>query len=319
MNAQKDKKAQQAKSKSWHIQQEKILKDWGESSSCYRYLHFKAYQKHKATSMAFTLPIIIISTFTGTANFAQETFPDAWQEYVPLGIGGLNLLAAIMTTVLQFLKANELMEGHRVASISYGKLSRTIKLELALPIYERSLGGMDMIDRCRTEYDRLIEQSPPVPKDVLKKFDQKFPPDKENFTRPEISDIEEIELFDSVKEQKSVVNVASAFKKKMSDANVFAKKLMGLQPTEPKAKELNVLKSKGLSTASSFADEAKQRVNAELMALRNKGIVSVGPPEPEETDTEPDSGPEDPTPDPQDESASESEEVPQDIDIKIQS
>lgn len=319
MNAQKDKKAQQAKSKSWHIQQEKILKDWGESSSCYRYLHFKAYQKHKATSMAFTLPIIIISTFTGTANFAQETFPDAWQEYVPLGIGGLNLLAAIMTTVLQFLKANELMEGHRVASISYGKLSRTIKLELALPIYERSLGGMDMIDRCRTEYDRLIEQSPPVPKDVLKKFDQKFPPDKENFTRPEISDIEEIELFDSVKEQKSVVNVASAFKKKMSDANVFAKKLMGLQPTEPKAKELNVLKSKGLSTASSFADEAKQRVNAELMALRNKGIVSVGPPEPEETDTEPESGPEDPTPDPQDEPASESEEVPQDIDIKIQS
>jgi hypothetical protein len=292
MNSEKEKKAQALKSKSWHVQQEKILKDWGESSSCYRYLHFKAYQKHKATSMAFTLPIIIISTFTGTANFAQETFPDTWQEYVPLGIGGLNLLAAIMTTVLQFLKANELMEGHRVASISYGKLSRTIKLELALPIYERSLGGMDMIDRCRTEYDRLIEQSPPIPRDVLKKFDKKFPADRENFTRPEISDIEEIELFDSIKEQKTVVNVASAFKKKMSDANIFAKKLMGLNPTDEKITEMNVFKSKGLSTTSTFADEAKNRVNQELLALRNKGIVSVGPPAAEETEPEIESEPE---------------------------
>jgi hypothetical protein len=292
MNSEKEKKAQALKSKSWHVQQEKILKDWGESSSCYRYLHFKAYQKHKATSMAFTLPIIIISTFTGTANFAQETFPDAWQEYVPLGIGGLNLLAAIMTTVLQFLKANELMEGHRVASISYGKLSRTIKLELALPIYERSLGGMDMIDRCRTEYDRLIEQSPPIPRDVLKKFDKKFPADRENFTRPEISDIEEIELFDSIKEQKTVVNVASAFKKKISDANIFAKKLMGLNPTDEKINEMNVFKSKGLSTTSTFADEAKNRVNQELLALRNKGIVSAGPPADEETEPEIESEPE---------------------------
>lgn len=265
------------KSKAWHIQQEKILKDWGESSSCYRYMHFKAYQKYKSTSMAFTLPIIIISTLTGTANFAQETFPEDWRSVVPLGIGGLNLIAAIMTTVLQFLKANELMEGHRVASISYGKLSRTIKLELALPIYERSLGGMDMIDRCRTEYDRLIEQSPPVPKDVLKKFDQKFPSDKEKFTRPEISEIEEIELFDSVKETKAVANVASMFKKKMSDANVFTKKLMGFQPTEEKSKELSMLKKKNLVTSTPFEECAKLKVQNELMALRNKGIVSTGP------------------------------------------
>lgn len=242
--------------------------------------------------MAFTLPIIIISTFTGTANFAQETFPDAWQEYVPLGIGGLNLLAAIMTTVLQFLKANELMEGHRVASISYGKLSRTIKLELALPIYERSLGGMDMIDRCRTEYDRLIEQSPPVPRDVLKKFEKKFPADRENFTRPEISDIEEIELFDSIKEHNSIVKAATAFKKKMSDANTYVKKLMGLNPTDEKIREMDVLRSKGFSTTSTFADEAKSRVNQELMELRNKGIVSVGPPAAEETEPEIESEPE---------------------------
>ena len=57
--------------KKWHKQQEKILKDWGESSSCYRYMHFKAYQQYKQMNMRFTLPIIVISTVTGTANFAH--------------------------------------------------------------------------------------------------------------------------------------------------------------------------------------------------------------------------------------------------------
>ena len=275
-------KKEPVKSKTWHIQQEKILKDWGESSSCYRYMHFKAYQKFKATSMAFTLPIIIISTLTGTANFAQETFPVAWQSVVPLGIGGMNLIAAIMTTVLQFLKANELMEGHRVAGISYGKLSRTIKLELSLPIYERSQGGMEMIERCRAEYDRLIEQSPPVPKDVLKKFDKKFPSDTESFTRPEISDIGEIELFDSTWENGAIASAASMFKKKLANSGLAAKKLFGFNPTDEKVKEMKVLASKNLVTTTAFTASARDQVQQELVALQGRGIVSTGPEEPAE-------------------------------------
>ena len=94
---------------------------------------------------------------------------------MPLGIGALNLVAAIMTTVLQFLKANELMEAHRVASIGYGKLARSIKLELQLPIYERSTDGMVMVTTCRAEYDRLVEQSPPPPEAAIKTVRKTFP------------------------------------------------------------------------------------------------------------------------------------------------
>lgn len=252
--------------RSWHVQQEKILKDWGESSSCYRFMHYRAYQKYKKTSMRFTLPIIVISTVTGTANFAQETFPVAWQSMVPLGIGGLNLIAAIMTTVLQFLKANELMEGHRVASISYGKLSRTIKLELALPIYERSQDGTAMVNQCRTEYDRLIEQSPPIPGAVLKEFDKKFPVDKETFSRPEISDIDPITLFDSLKETAVVKGAADIFKK----GTTFGKKLMGFKtPVDEKADELNMLKKKNL-VSSKGPNAQKEEIHKELMELRTR-------------------------------------------------
>ena len=40
-------------------------------------------------------------------NFAQGTFPESIRQFVSIGIGALNLVVAIMTTVFQFLKANE--------------------------------------------------------------------------------------------------------------------------------------------------------------------------------------------------------------------
>jgi len=138
-----------------------------------------------------SLPIIVIGTVTGTANFAQQTFPKNSQVYIPLAIGALNLISAIMTTVSQFLKIAELMESHRVSYINYGKLARNIKLEISLPVSERTHHGANMIDICAAEYDRLIEQCPPVPKAIMRLFTDEFPennrdPRKFKFTRPEI-------------------------------------------------------------------------------------------------------------------------------------
>lgn len=230
--------------KQWHPQHEKILKAWGESCACYRYLHYKSHQKHRRSTMRFTLPIIIISTITGTANFAQETFPLGWQGYVPAGIGTLNLFAAILTTVAQFLKVNELQESHRVSSVHYGKLSRIIRLELSLPITERGHDGSNMVEICRSEFDRLIEQSPPVPGDILRHFEHKFA--SHNVTMPEISTIKPIEMFDGTHE--------------LSITKKAAQKFLDTIKTEKTAKEnlineLDSLKNKGLVTGRRRRDE----------------------------------------------------------------
>lgn len=187
--------------KQWHPEQEKILKRWGENSACYRFLHYKSYQKFRRSVMRYTLPIIIISTITGTANFAHESFPDSWKEYVPLFIGAFNLFGGILSTVQQFLKVNELMESHRVSSIHYGKLSRTIRLELSLPLSERSYNGVDMIEFCKIEYDRLIEQSPPITGDIMSVFEEKYPDKNDDlikeFSRPEILSIHPINTYEN--------------------------------------------------------------------------------------------------------------------------
>ena len=146
--------------KVWHEQQENILKKWSEIGSSYRFMHDKAYLYFEKQNFRFALPVIILSTVTGTANFAQGSFPASWAVYVPLFIGFLNLTAGLLTTVAQFLRVSELLEGHRSASISYSKFSRNISVELSLPPDERSKNGREFIASSRVELDRLIEQSP---------------------------------------------------------------------------------------------------------------------------------------------------------------
>jgi len=247
--------------KIWHPQQEKILKSWGEAAACYRYMHYQAYCSYKNQSMKFTIPLIIVSTITGTANFAQETFPPTVQPYVPSAIGGLNLITAIATTIMQFLKINELMEGHRVASVQYGKVSRTIRLELTLPLSERTQSGTNMIENMRAEYDRLIEQSPNVPKKIIDDFEREFPDDNA-FFKPEIMHIQPINPFKAIEENKIIT--------KLKDA------VGGVAKRELK-KELDDIrgtKQKINKTVKADIEGKQQRID-ELSNLKDQGLVSL--------------------------------------------
>tara|TARA_B100001113_G_scaffold353518_1_gene358165 strand:+ start:1413 stop:2303 length:891 start_codon:yes stop_codon:yes gene_type:complete len=247
--------------KIWHPQQEKILKAWGEAAACYRYMHYQAYCSYKNQSMKFTIPLIIVSTITGTANFAQETFPPTVQPFVPSAIGGLNLITAIATTIMQFLKINELMEGHRVASVQYGKVSRTIRLELTLPLSERTQNGTNMIENMRAEYDRLIEQSPNVPKYIIDAFEKEFPDDNA-FFKPEIMHIQPITPFKAIAENTIMT--------KLKDA------VGGTAKRELK-KELDDIRGNVNSAKKTIkADiEGKQQRISEISDLKDKGLVSL--------------------------------------------
>tara|TARA_B110001450_G_scaffold1450_2_gene1687 strand:- start:7598 stop:8632 length:1035 start_codon:yes stop_codon:yes gene_type:complete len=177
----------------WHGQQENILKKWGEIGSSYRFMHDRAFLYYEKQNFRFALPVIVISTVTGTANFAQSSFPLGWQPYVPLFAGFLNLTAGLVTTIAQFLRVSELLEGHRAASIAYSKFSRNIAVELSLPTEERSCGGREFIANSRIEIDRLIEQSPNIPLHIVKLFGKKF--QNTTFIKPDILEITGVEVY----------------------------------------------------------------------------------------------------------------------------
>ncbi len=81
----------------WKEEEENLLKGWADKSQCYQWMHSKARQIYQRKNALFTIPVIIISTITGTANFAQERFDEDQRPYVSIAIGSLSIIAGIIT------------------------------------------------------------------------------------------------------------------------------------------------------------------------------------------------------------------------------
>lgn len=174
----------------WTKQQEILMAEWADKAGCYRWLHDRCEKKYSMMNMWITIPVIILSTLTGTANFALDGFippedEDA-KKYAQAGIGAVSIFAGILTTLGNFLRFAQGSESHRVAGIAWGKFQRQIAVELAIAPKDR-IDCMDFLKICRAELDRLIEQSPPIPDDVIKAFIKEFD-DKPNVKKPEICD-----------------------------------------------------------------------------------------------------------------------------------
>ena len=138
----------------WKEEEESILKGWADQALCYNWMHSKSQDIYARVHAYFTIPVIIISTLTGTANFALERFGPDVQNIAVMIIGAFNIIAAIISTIAQFLRVAEINEGHRVAAIAWDKFARNIKIELAKnPIDRRS--ASELLKICKEEFDRL--------------------------------------------------------------------------------------------------------------------------------------------------------------------
>ncbi len=215
----------------WHGQQQLLLKNWAEICSSYRWLHNQSYALYKKKNFKFMIPIIVISTVTGTANFAQSSFPPSIASFAPSLIGLLNLFAALMTTVYQYLKISELLEAHRQASINFGKLSRNITVELNLPVKDRTNSGVDFVKLCRADLDRLIEQSPYIEMNILDLYQLKF--GEEDIAKPEITFINKVEIYDD--QENKVGNILASAGQKF--AGLIGKKKPPILSAAEKSKE----------------------------------------------------------------------------------
>jgi hypothetical protein len=174
----------------WSVEHERILIEWADKAMCYRWLHSKANAMYYSLNTWYTIPVIIISTLTGTANFAQTRVPENYQNYYVMGVGGFNILAAIISTIQQFLKITQLNEAHRVSSIAWDKFYRNVKIELAKHPSERTQ-VLVMLKTCKEEFDRLMETSPVIPDKIIQSFKDAFK-NAEDFTmivKPEICDV----------------------------------------------------------------------------------------------------------------------------------
>ena len=167
------------KIESWSDEIEDLLSEWAEIAMCFAYLHNFSTRKYRKKYHHLQVPVIILSTLTGTANFATDSYvPVDFQKGFSAGVGALNIFCGILGTLLAFLKYAEIYEGHRIAALAWSKLSRNIEIELSLQELKRK-PCRDFLKICRSEYDNLLESSPNVDLDIIgmfnKKFENKYP------------------------------------------------------------------------------------------------------------------------------------------------
>jgi len=153
---------------SWKKEQEQILKKWADKSLCFKMMHERSYKKYWCLNAWFNIPVIIISTITGTGNFASGSFGSG-SGYITFVIGGFNLFAGILATIATYTGVAQKLEAHRFSSVAWDKFSRKLQIELAKSRLDR-LKAKDFIKQSAEEYDRLIEMSPILPNDIIRWF-----------------------------------------------------------------------------------------------------------------------------------------------------
>ena len=300
MEKKEDKK--KVKPQVWTKEQENLLAEWSEKASAYRWLHSRSEKRYRCRNYSFTIPVIILSTLTGTANFAMDSFvPEDKKQIAMAAVGSVNIFAGILSTLQNFLRYSELMEGHRIALVAWSKFSRDIAVELALdPNMRRP--AFDFLTVCRAEFDRLIEQSPSIDDPIINQFQKKFKDTKIrkheicnglhpcNIFKPSEEDkLASVMANASEKMKKHALNKKWRFDDSKFDDNQFIKS-DGLQPKDgckPKdgiktihisntdmndsMKEIDSLKSIG--KVSSFKDRINKETTSETHIDELKTII----------------------------------------------
>jgi hypothetical protein len=208
----------------WTKEQERLMSEWSDIAMCYRWLHDRAEKYYNSKSKWITLPVIILSTLGGTANFGIQSIfsSDSQKQLASFAIGTISLVAGIMTTIGNYLRYAQLEESNRIASIAWGKFQRLIAVEISLHPNER-IDSLDFLKICRADLDRLIEQSPPIHSDAIKLFETRFGHIKE-LKKPDICGaLEHTRAFESSEERlkQIAVDAALLLKQRKKTLNEF--------------------------------------------------------------------------------------------------
>jgi hypothetical protein len=168
----------------WNASLEDIIADEGEKALGLYWLHSKAETHYSKLNTYIALPVICLSTLNGFVSGASTSMFSNPTE-ASLGVGGVSLFTALLSTIGQFFSWAKRTEGHRMAGIQYLKLSKFIGVEMSLPQKER-IRAKDILKIVRDQSERLMEISPAIP-DFLKAEYQKNFKDFSEVAVPEVA------------------------------------------------------------------------------------------------------------------------------------
>ena len=169
----------------WNAQLERILASEGERALCFMWMHNRAEKRYSSFTSYIALPVIILSTVNGFVSAAGATITNDPRS-LSVAVGVVSMGVGVLNTLTSYFSWAKRAEAHRMVSLQYSKIHRSIMLELALPREER-IRANDMLKMVRDQLDRLHETSPQVPDAVIADFRKHFADTTPEVSKPEIT------------------------------------------------------------------------------------------------------------------------------------
>jgi len=232
--------------KRWTIVQENLLKDWAEKARYYSWMHNKTHQYYSQVDSRLTIPLICVSTISGSANFTMvgnQSTSTLNLIVFPLCMGILSMVAAILSATSKYMRSSELAAKHLLYHKNYNALFRNISLELSVSPEQRRYAYLSM-NEYRNDMDRLMAESPTIPDSVIKLFNDSFPYVR---NKPEIAhNFEKIIIYGRIELLKSkeemMRKVRTFYKMKYNQALKKLNKRSPQQTVSSEEKEENIPK-----------------------------------------------------------------------------
>jgi hypothetical protein len=185
----------------WGSQIEKVIADEGEKALSWAFLHQHAQKKYNRLDIWINIPIIVLSTLTGTASVGSESLFNG-NEIAPVIIGLVSLLVGVLNTLSSYFGWAKRTEGHRLCGIQYEKYHNFIRIELSLPRNER-MPPSEFLKIIKEGFERLAETAPQIPDSVIAMYRMRFENNHE-LSKPTIANgMDKIEIYSEIKEMAS--------------------------------------------------------------------------------------------------------------------
>ena len=164
--------------KNWTDELEQLLITWAEKASGYAWLHQKSAISFKKRNLCISIPSCIFGYLSGiTLLLSNDVFnncSDTAYKGTLRGILGVTaILSGVLSNFQEMFTFKEEAEKHRIASLRFLSFFREISCELSLDPKFRS-ASMDYITLKRFEFDKILEQSPDIPEEIIQKFNNNF-------------------------------------------------------------------------------------------------------------------------------------------------
>ena len=173
----------------WDETQQRFMKQMIDRAKCYIWLYDRSFRLYKTLWLVYMIPVLVITTFSGVANLGQLGFSDSLPEskqarvIYPIVLGILNIVAAILTSLVQFFKIAEQKECHRRAGKDWQIFATDLEIiyfaQFNVEIRNRKF------EKMISRYKQLLEKSPSIPKIYLYQLDKLYS-SRTDLTLPEI-------------------------------------------------------------------------------------------------------------------------------------